>query len=343
MKKIIAVLFFSIVLWHCKKNNSPTGTDGETRRPNLIVTSMSASHSNLAPSEMLTLTATVRNTGAEASTATTLRWYRSTDSTIDTADTPIGTNAVSILVAGANLTISNTITVPDIPGTYYYGACVDLVMSETETNDNCSSAVAIVVSEPSSNPELVVTSMSASHTNIAPSEMLTLTATIRNTGTRSSPATTLRWYRSTDSTITTNDTEVASNAVSTLAGEATLTISNTITVPSTTNTYYYGACVDPVTDESDPSNNCSSAVAVVVAVPPPSPELVVTNMGASSALVAPSGMLTLTATVWNTGGALPHDHPALVSLHQWRHRYKRHARSNQCRRYPSGWGDYPDF
>ena len=105
----------------------------------------------------------------------------------------------------ASSTETISITVPNTPGTYYYGACVDLVMSETETNDNCSSAVAVVVSAPPPDPELVVTSMSASHSNLAPSEMLTLTATVRNTGAEASPATTLRWYRSTDSTIDTND------------------------------------------------------------------------------------------------------------------------------------------
>ena len=37
-----------------------------------------------------------------------------------------------------------------------------------------------------------------------------------------------------------------------------------LTAPLTAGTYYYGACVDPVTDESDTTNNCSSAVSVMV-------------------------------------------------------------------------------
>ena len=43
-----------------------------------------------------------------------------------------------------------------------------------------------------------------------------------------------------------------------------------LTAPSTAGTYYYGACVDAVPDESDTTNNCSSSVQVTVSPPPPS-------------------------------------------------------------------------
>ena len=42
------------------------------------------------------------------------------------------------------------------------------------------------------------------------------------------------------------------------------------TAPSAAGTYYYGACVDAVTDESDTTNNCSSSVQVTVTAPTPS-------------------------------------------------------------------------
>ena len=218
MKFMILVLslsLLSIPLWHCKKDNSPTAP---STSPELIVTNMMASRTNVAPSETITLMATVRNVGDRSSSDTTLRWYRSTDSTITTADTPIGTNAVSILAAGATATISNTITVPSTTNTYYYGACVDPVTDENDPSDNCSSAVAVVVSI----PDLVVTNMMASSALVAPSGMLTLTATVWNTG-GVSPTTTLRWYRSTNGDIDTNDTLVASNVVSPPAAGANLT------------------------------------------------------------------------------------------------------------------------
>ena len=46
-----------------------------------------------------------------------------------------------------------------------------------------------------------------------------------------------------------------------------------LTAPDTSGTYYYGACVDTVTDESDTTNNCSTSVAVTVPEPGPSTEI----------------------------------------------------------------------
>ena len=45
-----------------------------------------------------------------------------------------------------------------------------------------------------------------------------------------------------------------------------------LTAPSIAGTYYYGACVDAVTDESDITNNCSTSVQVTVSEPEPEPE-----------------------------------------------------------------------
>ena len=42
-----------------------------------------------------------------------------------------------------------------------------------------------------------------------------------------------------------------------------------LTAPSTAGTYYYGACVDAVTDESNTANNCATGVQVTVAGPTP--------------------------------------------------------------------------
>ena len=57
---------------------------------------------NSSPAEdgSFTLSATVSNTGDGGSLATTLRYYRSTDSTISTGDTQVGTDAVGALASG---------------------------------------------------------------------------------------------------------------------------------------------------------------------------------------------------------------------------------------------------
>ncbi len=110
--------------------------------------------------------------------------------------------------------------------------------------------------------DLVVQSPSVSDASPEPGQSFDLRATVRNAGTGGSTATTLRFYRSSDATISSSDTEVGADAVSALAAGKTRSSVLTLTAPSTAGTYYYAACVDPVSGESDTGNNCSSAVTV---------------------------------------------------------------------------------
>ena len=113
-------------------------------------------------------------------------------------------------------------------------------------------------------PDLVIQTPSVSDSSPNAGESFTLSATVRNQGNGLSASTTLRYYRSTDATISTGDTQVGTDAVGGLAASGTSAESISLTAPSTAGTYYYGACVDPVSGESDTGNNCSTAVRVTV-------------------------------------------------------------------------------
>ena len=126
-------------------------------------------------------------------------------------------------------------------------------------------------------PDLVVQSPSASDSSPSAGDAFTLSATVRNDGDAEAPATTLRYYRSSNSIISTSDTQVGTDAVGRLAASDTSAESVNLTAPSSAGTYYYGACVDSVSGESDTSNNCSSAVRVTVSggdtqATPPAPQ-----------------------------------------------------------------------
>ena len=247
-----------------------------------------------------TLSATVRNQGDGSSAATTLRYYRSADATISSTDTEVGTDAVGALAVGATSDESIGLTAPASAGRYYYGACVDDVTGESDTSNNCSSAVTIAVGVPPA-PDLVVGSPSVSNRSPVTGEEFTLYTTVGNRGYGPSAATTLRYYRSTDATITTGDTQVGTDAVGALAASGTSVESMSIglTAPSSPGTYYYGACVDSVTGESDTSNNCSGKVTVTVGGPPP--DLVVESPSVSDSSPYAGASFTLSATVRNQG------------------------------------------
>ena len=257
----------------------------------------SVSDSGPAAGGTFTLSATVRNASGESSAATTLRFYRSTDATIATSDTEVGTEAVAGLAASGSTSQSLEVSAPSTPGTYYYGACVDAVTDASNTRNNCSSSVRITVPEPPSGPNLVVAA-SVSDSGPAAGAPFTLSAAVRNAGNKSSAATTLRFYRSTDATITTSDREVGTGAVAGLAAAGSSSQSLDASAPSTPGTYYYGACVDAVTGESDTTNNCSSAVQIKV----PEPDLVLAVPTVSNSAPAAGATFTLSATVRNDGG-----------------------------------------
>ena len=233
--------------------------------PDLVVESPAVDDATPDQGGSIMFSATVRNQGDAQSDATTLRYYRSSNSTISSDDTEVGTDPVASLEAGGTSNESISLTVPSDAGTYYYGACVDAVAGESDTANNCSTGVQVDVGGGGGTaPDLVVESPSVDDDTPDTGATITLSATVRNRGDGASGTTTLRYYRSSNATISTSDTEVGTDFVAGLAAGASGGESISLTVPSDAGTYYYGACVDSVSDESSTTNNCSGSVEVEV-------------------------------------------------------------------------------
>ena len=180
-----------------------------------------------------------------------------------------GAAQVSALSASGNSKESIPVTAPTTAGEYYYGACVDAVTNESDTNDNCSVSVSVDVSEPSQQtaPNLSVSSPSVDNSSTTTGAPFSLSATGEHTG---------------DGEAACNDLAVLpvggrhdhelGHARGQRPGERTLGIgqqqeSIPVTAPTTAGEYYYGACVDAVTNESDTNDNCSVSVRVDVSEP----------------------------------------------------------------------------
>ena len=256
--------------------------------PDLVVVSVSVSDTTLTTGQAFTLNAKVRNQGDEPSAATTLRYYRSTDATITSDDEAVGTDAIVALNPSAISGVLISLTAPTSAGTYYYGACVESVADESESDNNCSRAVTVTVSGTSAveadaveaetaeaaeadstsiqgGPDLIVASASVSDTKLTPGQAFTLNVTVQNQGDEPSVATTLRYYSSNNATITSGDEEEGTDAIGALNASATSTESIALTAPTDgRETYFYGACVESVRGESNTDNNCSQAVKITV-------------------------------------------------------------------------------
>ena len=96
------------------------------------------------------LSATVLNLGSVTTPSfITLRYYLSTDETISTSDVEVDTDEYvhSLDPFESSDERRGYVKVPSIPGTYYYGACVGVLLGESDSTNNCSRAVPVTISD----------------------------------------------------------------------------------------------------------------------------------------------------------------------------------------------------
>ena len=244
------------------RGGSPVAEDS-TGMPDLVIQRVWSSTTTPATGASFELSALVRNRGSGQATAAILRFYRSANATISSADAEVGSLALDALAASGTRSRSVDVTAPAVAGTYYYGACVDDVADESETANNCSEALSVVAVIEGA-PDLVVERISVDESTLDVGESFTLSAVARNQGHGVSAATTLRYYRSDDTVVSTADTEVGTDNVGVLAAGNDSALSIDLDAPTEPSTVYYGACVDAVSGESAEDNNCSATVTVTV-------------------------------------------------------------------------------
>ena len=116
-------------------NNSSNWISIDVLEP-LVLASLQSSKFALASGESFTLTATVKNDGDARSAGTTVQYYRSSNNSLSSSDTRVGSRSVIALAAGGTTQVSIPLSAPQTPGTYYYGACVG--DSQTYSGDACA-------------------------------------------------------------------------------------------------------------------------------------------------------------------------------------------------------------
>ncbi|MDE0422808.1 MAG: S8 family serine peptidase [Gammaproteobacteria bacterium] len=278
---------------------SALGVDDGGGDPDLVIISQWAGNARPIAGSSLTLSAVIWNQGNGASAATTMRFYQSDDMTIDTTDAEVGSTIVGGLDVSATRSHSIAITAPMALGDYHYGMCVAVVAGESDTANNCSAAVSVSVVEDPGKPDLGVVSPRVDPSTVELGGAFMLEATIHNQGDGAADSTTVRYYRSADSTIDTGDEEVGAGTVAGLVARASHTVTVDLVAPLERGTHSYGVCVDPVPRESDSTNNCSRAVSLTTTAA----DLVVSWVGASDTHLIEGESFTLDADVDNEGDA----------------------------------------
>ena len=216
---------------------------------------------------------TTQNSGEMNSENTDVSFRLSTNPIISTGDTEIGYYASFGFSRGAPFEDTRSglvIPLTTAPGDYWVGVIVDVSNNIPETEELKNNYAHYPITIPP--PDLTVTAPSVSDTTPTTTQTITGFATINNVGGAQSAATTLRYYRSTNSIISTGDTQVATDAQAIINPGASVARSEPFIFSATAGTYWYGACVDTVAGETVTNNQCSSAVQVTVTdIAPPSP------------------------------------------------------------------------
>ena len=115
--------------------------------------------------------------------------------------------------------------------------------------------------------DFAVETLSVSDSSPGPEGPFTLTATVTNLG-EAARATTLRFYMSSDSSFSAEESLAGTRAIATLAADATVDVSIELTAPADDGCYFCGACVDAVSRERVTSNNCAKNTDVLVGEAP---------------------------------------------------------------------------
>ena len=277
-------------------------TTASSAAPDLVVRSASVSDSNVTAGGSFTFRANVYNQGDGTASATTLRYYQSTDATVDANDTTVSTDSVVSLDPTEDQDRSEILTAPLVAGTYYYGACVDPVPGESIPDNNCSPIISVTVPAVAQGaPDLVVYSPSVYDKVFDPGERFDMSFWVLNQGDGGSTTNaTLKYYRSSDATISSSDTELTIRTGTISVGPIAASERTLVSIrldAHTSGVYYYGVCVSNVPSESNSNNNCAAVFKVTLA----SPDLVVRSASVSDSSVEAGDRFTFSATVYNQG------------------------------------------
>jgi subtilisin family serine protease/subtilase family serine protease len=266
--------------------------------PDLLVTALTAP-ATAAAGVSFTVSETTKNQGAGSAGGSTTRFYLSTNTSLDAADTEIGARAVPPLSGGASNQVTNTaLTVPasTATGTYYVIAQADATSAVPETSETNNTRVSGALKI---GPDLTVSALTVPSLAAAGGS-ITVTDTTKNMSSGPVPSSSTGFYLSTNSVLDAADTYLGKRTVGALPANGSESASTTLQIPSglASGTYYVlaRADYDETIPETTETNNDKFGSTVIGG------DLVLTAAATSPTGTA-GGSMTITDTTRNQGGA----------------------------------------
>ena len=246
------------------------------RNVDLVMTAVNTAATSVPIGTGFVIDNTETNQGTTMMTVATnsVKFYLSLDNIITSADIALtGTRIVSSLAVGASSAGTTTVTVPKAtaPGIYFIGAIADATNAQpesNETNNGLAGGTITVIR----NVDLIMSAVSTTATSVSLGSSFAITNTEINQGTTwmSASSNTIKFYLSTDATITSGDIALSgSRAVAALAAGASSTATNNVTVPTVpVGTYYIGAIADATSAQPETIETNNGLAGTAIAITP---------------------------------------------------------------------------
>jgi len=265
-----------------------------TTEPDLIAMSFN-SQEPLYWGESFTVTGRVENQGTATAGGSTARIYASTDGTITSGDYELGQVSIGSLAPGAASTLSESLTLPSPPPAgftstdlIHIGIIVDAGGEVTESSESNNSNqgywndMDAVLVLPTPEPDLLGVAFN-SEEPLYWGESFDVSGWVFNLGLGTASASQVKFYLSSDQTITDSDVELGATAIGSLSPGDSSSLSRRLTMPATppagftsSDDVWIGIMVDAdgeVTESSESNNsnlgywNDMDAVTAVTAEP----------------------------------------------------------------------------
>jgi subtilase family serine protease len=276
-------------------------------RPELSVTALTMPATG-ATARPLAITSAIRNGGPAPAGAFTVRFYLSTDTTLDGGDVLLGSRAIAGLAAGATSTAVTTFMVPiaTSAGDYHVIAVVDALERQAELDEGNNTFVSpTTVAIALFRSDLVLTALSVPPTGGAAGRPLAITNAVRNLGPAPAGAFTVRFYLSADGVQDASDVLLGSRVIGSLAANASSSTVTSLVIPATTPvpaSYRVIAVVDALGQQTEMEEGNNTMMTDPVPIRAYRPDLTLESISAPAAVTA-GRSLTITHVTRNDGTA----------------------------------------
>ena len=238
------------------------------RAPDLTP-SVTGAASEVTSNSFVLAGSSVKNNGKAVANGYTVTVYASTDSTIDTSDIELESFSFDALGVGASAPLGNpkvsfkNLTVGE---TYYIGWIISDVEGEQVAANNTAQCVKPITIPGAKAPDLAP-SLSGVGSTVTRDSFILKGATVKNIGKVAASGYTVTVYASTDSTIDTDDIELASYSFGALDVDTALPLGDkVISISNLTagETYYVGWIISDVEGEINTANNTARSKTIKV-------------------------------------------------------------------------------